>query len=75
MMARNDYDRVANQIQDALRVLLGSTHGPLPDTDSVSTTKDGWINAVVGMQRAIDYCRGLAIMSAMESYDDDDTPP
>ena len=59
-MERNDYDRVANQAEKALAGLVGNTHGPLLDTDSVTITKDGWINAVVKMQRTIDYCRGLA---------------
>lgn len=59
-MERNDYDRVANQCTAALAILIGNTHGRLEDTDSVTVTADGWINAVVGMQRSIDYCRGLA---------------
>lgn len=59
-MERNDYDRVANQAESALAVLIGNTHGPLIGSDSVTVTKDGWINSVVGIQRAIDYCRGLA---------------
>ena len=62
-MERNDYDRVANGVQDGLSILTGNTHGPLPDTDSVTVTKDGWIRAVVGIQRTIDWCRSLA-----ESY-------
>lgn len=59
-MERNDYDRVANQVQEALATLVGNTHGPMVDTDSVSVTKDGWIQGVVDVQRAADYCRGLA---------------
>lgn len=59
-MERNDYDRVANQVQEALAILTGNTHGPLIDTDSVTVTKDGWIKAVVSIQRAADWCRGLA---------------
>lgn len=59
-MERNDYDRVANEVQEALAILTGNTHGPLQDTDSVTVTKDGWIRGVVGIQRAANWCRSLA---------------
>ena len=58
----NDYDRVARQMQKALATLIGNMHQPRREinSNSITITKDGALSGIIQMQRAIDYCHGLA---------------
>jgi hypothetical protein len=57
----NDYDRLAESIEDALRVMTGNSHEPHDSMgDSLTIRKDDWIRAVIRFQRTADHARGLA---------------
>jgi len=57
----NDYDILAENIEDALRVMTGNSHEPhVAFGDSLTIRKDDWIRAVIRLQRTADYARGLA---------------
>lgn len=55
----NDMDRIAGKITEAVNVLTGSSHEPHGDSDSITVTKDGWIAAVIQLQRLRDWTSGL----------------
>lgn len=59
--AKNDLDRIAGHIDDALAMFTGNSHEPHPSFgDSLTITKDGWIAGVIRLQRLRDYVEGLA---------------
>ena len=58
----NDFDRVANLVREGLATMLGHMHQPRrwDGGDSITITKDGALSGIIQLQRAIDYCHGLA---------------
>ena len=57
----NDFDRIANQMQDALNEFIGEMHPQWNEkSDSITITKKGAIVGIIKMQRAINWCKGHA---------------
>ena len=56
----NDYDRLAQELRKALAEITGNFHEPVGDSDSVTITKDGLLRGISKLQRAINWCQGLA---------------
>ena len=59
----NDYDSIAHQIEKARQLLAENTHSPMNgqmSSDSVTTTKEGWIACQVELARLICWVKGLA---------------
>ena len=55
----NDFDRIADQMQNALNELLGEIHPQWDEySDSITITKEGALIGMVKMQRAINWCKG-----------------
>ena len=58
---KNDYDRIAEDINRALAVFIGSSHEPFSGSgDSISITKDGFITGVIRLQWLQNWVEGLA---------------
>ena len=62
---KNDYDRLAEELRRALAAFAGNMHEPPQsvsdgDSDSITITKNGALTGIIRLQRAIDYCHGLA---------------
>ena len=59
---KNDYDRVADQMESALSLFAGNMHQPRlwDESNSITITKDGALSGIIQLQRAIIYCRALA---------------
>ena len=59
---QNDYDRLAAEMRAALSAFTGNMHEPPRgnESDSVTITKDGALTGIIRLQRAIDWCQGLA---------------
>ena len=58
----NDFDRIANQMQDALNEFIGEMHPQWNEkSDSITITKKGAIVGIIKMQRAINWCKGHAM--------------
>lgn len=55
----NDYDRIANMIDEALSAFTGNAH-EYPVGDSITMTQTGFIAGVIRCQRLRDYVEGLA---------------
>ena len=58
----NDYDRVAEAIDQALSAFTGNAHEPpeSSESNSITMTKDGFITGVIRLQRLRDWVEGLA---------------
>lgn len=57
----NDYDSIAEAIDEALAAFTGNAHEPRKDGgDSITMTKDGFITGVIRFQRLRDWVEGLA---------------
>ena len=58
----NDYDKIAQRIEEALAAFTGNAHEPprFSDSDSITMTKDGFITGVIRLQRLRDWVEGLA---------------
>lgn len=70
----NDYDRAAEELQEIQNILLASAHPTFlenPDlaSDSLSITKDGFLVAVVRLQRKIQHLQGLADTHRKQSHE------
>jgi hypothetical protein len=55
----NDYDEIADTIDEILAIFIGNTHERFVG-DSITMTKDAFIKGVVRLQRLRDYIEGLA---------------
>ena len=57
----NDFDRIANEMQDALNEIIGEIHPRWDEkSDSITITKKGALIGIIKMQRAINWCKGHA---------------
>ena len=56
----NDFDRIAEKIDEALSEFTGNAHECLMGDDSLSMTRDGFIVGVIRLQRLRDWVEGLA---------------
>jgi len=61
----NDYDRAAEELQEIQNILLASAHptfleNPDLSSDALSITKDGFLRAVIKLQRKIEHLQALA---------------
>lgn len=70
---KNDFDHIAESIDNGLRALLGSTHEPprIDNGGSVTITKAGLLTGLIRLQRTRDWVAGLA-ESHREIKGDDD---
>lgn len=58
---KNDHDRTAEGIGEVIVLLLGKAHEPGKNSgDSITITKDGFLAAVIRLQRLKDHVEGLA---------------
>ena len=58
---KNDFDRVAEMMREALAASTGNMHEPREArSNSITITKDGALTGLIRLQRAIDHCHGLA---------------
>ena len=58
---KNDFDRIAEKIDEAMAAFIGNAHEGMKHTgDSITMTKDGFIKGVIRLQRLRDWCEGLA---------------
>jgi hypothetical protein len=50
---KNDYDTIAENIGDILAVLVGNAHSPPKNnnSDSITITKDGFLEGIIRLQR------------------------
>jgi len=58
----NDYDKVAEAIDNALSAFTGNAHEPPKgnNSNSITMTKDGFITGVIRFQRLRDWVEGLS---------------
>ena len=58
---KNDYDRIADKIDEVLSAFTGNAHEPHAELgDSITITKDGFITGVIRLQRLRDWAKGLS---------------
>jgi hypothetical protein len=57
---KNDFDRMAQAMREALAEFIGNMHEPQGDSNSITITKDGALAGIIKLQRAIDWCQGHA---------------
>ena len=56
----NDYDRIESLIQESLQTIIGNSHEPYGNSDSITITKNGFISGVIKLQRLSDWVKGLS---------------
>lgn len=58
----NDYDRIAEAIDEALSAFTGNAHEPPKgnNSNSITMTKDGFIIGIIRFQRLRDWVEGLS---------------
>ena len=59
-LVKNDFDRIAEKIDEIMEALAGNAHEHIDESDSVTITKDGFIKSVVRIQRLRNWVQGHA---------------
>lgn len=59
-MAKNDFDRMAEKMDEVMQTLAGEAHEFTDNGDSITITKDGFIRSVIRLQRLRNWCQGHA---------------
>jgi len=57
---KNDYDRIVEDLEKLIEQFACSTHGAMENSDSVTQTKNGFIEVITGLHKLKAYTQGLA---------------